>query len=346
MSWTELARSMLGRFPAMSIAILAAAGGFVAIERGSLRGGGVSARAYADAVHHEVAPVVTGRVSEVRVHVGQRVKRGDVIAVMDDRLLLAARERALAELAKRRAEVSAALSEQDARVTRSELALLRARAAEQGDRARLQEVARQISRLDDLLERKMIPAGDAESAREKGQELSARVESYDRARVLGARGAAERDHRSAVEARIEPYKRAVAVQEAAVAELERALEDLTLRSPCDGAVTTLWRRSGDVAAAATPIVTIVEARPGTLVVILPEVAASRIAIGDRAKLERDRLFSRPIEGRVVELSPEIEEMPLRARASPMIPVWGRRALIEVPAGDELVPGEAFHVTLR
>lgn len=327
------------RFPAMSTAIVMAAMGFFVLQRGTSRG--ASAVAYAEAVHHEVSPLSTGRVKEIYVRVGQRVRRGDVIALMDDRPLVATRERTRAEIEKRRAEVAAALLEQESRVTRSELAVLRARAEEQGDRARLEELSRQMARLDDLLERKMIPATDVESAHEKAHELAARVSSYDRARAAGSAPAAG-TQRSTLDARIEPYRRAVAVQEAVLADVERAIEDLTLRAPVDGAVTTVWRHPGDVAAAATPIATIVDGRAGLIVAIVPEGAQ----LGTHATVRRKPLFSRSFEGEVVEVAPEIEEVPVRARSSPTVPAWGRRAFIQLAEGTELVPGEALHVTLR
>lgn len=335
---------LLERFPSAPFAIVVAACGFLVLERGNLlHGGGVSAVAYAEAVHHEVAPVVSGRVIEIRARVGQQVKRGDIIAVMDDRTVAAARERARAELAKRRAEVTAAMLEQHARVTRAELALIRARAEAQGDRARLEEVSRQMARLDELLERKMVPASDVESAHEKARELTARVEAYDRgAKLLQESGT----HRSRMDAWLEPHRLAVAVQEAAIAELDRALEDLTLRAPTDGTVTMLWRQAGDAVAAASPIATVVDARPGVVVALVPETAALRVAVGAKAAVRREGLLSRPMDGEVIEIVPEVEELPPRGRASPTIPAWGRRAFIQLRGGSELVPGEAFHVTLR
>ena len=64
--------------------VLAALLGFAYLTRGTSHSRGAFT-AYAEAQVHMVAPMLAGRVKAVHVQLGQRVKQGDVIALMDDR---------------------------------------------------------------------------------------------------------------------------------------------------------------------------------------------------------------------------------------------------------------------
>lgn len=346
--WLDTVSSALGRFPATPFLAIAAAFGFFHVHQGHI-GGAASAVAYAEAIHHQVGPTAPGRIAEVRVQVGQVVKAGEPMIVMDDRALQLSKIRAVTQLAKLRADELAATLDEESKVTRSELWVLKAKADEQSDRAELEEVARQMERLGGLLERQMVPAAEAESAREKLRMLEARVETYDKAIGSGRAGfdrGLGSGHKKSVETRLEPYRQAVLVQQAAIKQLDQQLDELTIRAPVDGVVSALVHRHGDVVAAAAEVVSLVTSRPGTVTVIVPESSAARVTLGEAAELRRDKLLARPLAGRVVELSPEVEEIPLRARPSPSIAAWGRRATIEISGGEPILPGEAFHVAFR
>ena len=235
-------------------------------------------------------------------------------------------------------------------MTRSELWVLKARADERGDRASLAQISERMRRLDGLLDNQMIPAAQAEMAREKQKELAARVETFDQARVrgqagLGQVGAGNHDHRRAVDAHVEPARRAVDVQKAAIRQLDLQIEQLTLRAPIDGLVTTITHRPGEIVPAGTEVVSLVSARPGVLVAELSEGMAARVKLGQGVSVRSKDLFSHALHGRVIELAPEVDEMFPRARPSPGIAAWGRRATVQLDGGGEVLPGQAFSVSL-
>ncbi len=341
-------RSILGRFAAPAVVVLAGAG-FFFLRHGKV-GGGPHSLAYGESVHHGIGATVSGRIFEVRVHVGQSVKIGDPLVVLEDRALQASLERARAQLDKLRADVAAASMDEESAVTRTELWVLKARADERSDRAELDEVTRQMDRLGGLLERQLIPASEVEATRQKQSTLAARVKTYDQAIGRGQAGldkGASGDHQKLVATRLEPYRQAVLVQQAAVHQLELAIEELTVRSPTEGLVSTLTHQSGDVVQAGLPIVTIVTSRPCIVVAILPESTAAKVTVGTGADVRRDAMFFSPtMAGRVIELAPEVEEMPLRARPSPSVAAWGRRATIELGPDVVVLPGESFSVAFR
>lgn len=334
-----------------AVTILGAVVGFVALTHEKGLGTNGAAAAYVEAIHYSVSPLALGRVDSLLVHVGQKVKAGDALVSMDGRELSAAHEKAEAELARLEAAVLAAQQDEEFQVTRSELWVLKARADEHGDRAQLGEISERMNRLDALLQDQMIPASQAEAAREKQKELAARVETFDQAKVrgqagLGQSGAGNHDHARAVALHVEPIRRAVDVQKAAIHQLDLQIEQLTLRAPIEGVVTTVAHRSGEVVPAGTEIVSIVSARPGVLVAELSEGMAVRARVGQGVTVRSKDLFSRTLHGRVLELAPEVDEMIPRARPSPGIAAWGRRATIQLDSGSDVLPGQAFSVALE
>lgn len=347
--WLDAVRAAPRRL-VYAVAVLGAGLGFLALTHGKGLGTSGNAVAYVEAIHYAVSPIALGRIDKLLVQVGQRVRAGDPIASMDARALQAAREKELLQLALLEAQVIASAQDEEFQVTRSELWVLKARADERGDRAALAQISERMQRLDGLLDKQMIPAVQAEMTREKQKELAARVETFDQAKGrgqagLGQTGAGNHDHRRAVDAHVEPARRAVEVQRAAIRELDVQLEQLTLRSPIDGLVTTITHRAGEIVAAGSEVVSVVSARPGVLMVELSEGMATRAKLGQGVSVRSKDLFSRALHGRVIELAPEVDEMFPRARPSPGISAWGRRATVQLDGGGEVLPGQAFSVTL-
>jgi multidrug resistance efflux pump len=325
--------------------------GFLALTQGKGLGTNGNAVAYAESIHYSVAPLALGRIETMLVHVGQKVTTGEPLVVMDGRELVTAKEKAVAQLGQLRAAVIASMQDQEFQVTRSELWVLKARADESGDRASLEEVTGRMNRLDALLEQQMIPASQAEEAREKQKELLARIETFDQAKKRGQAGLAQRgagnhDHARAVDLHVEPLRRAVDVQEVVIRQLDVQIERLTLRAPVDGVISTLTHRQGEVLSAGTEIVSVVQARPGVLIAELTEGMATQVRLGQRVTVRRKDLFSRALHGKVLELAPEVDEMIPRARPSPGIAAWGRRATVQLDDGSEVLPGQAFSVALE
>jgi len=347
--WLDAVRAAPRRL-LYAVSVVGAGLGFLALTHGKGLGNSGNAVAYVEAIHYTVAPITLGRIEKLSVQLGQHVNAGEPIAVMDGRELQAAREKALLQLSQLEAEVIASTQDQEFQVTRSELWVLKARADERGDRAALAQISERMQRLDGLLDKQMIPAAQAEMAREKQKELSARVETFDQAKNrgqagLGQTGAGNHDHMRAVNAHVEPSRRAVEVQKAAIRQLDLQVEQLTLRAPSDGVVTLISHRPGEIVSAGSEVVSLVNARPGVLTVELSEGMAARAKLGQGVSVRSKDLFSRTLHGRVIELAPEVDEMFPRARPSPGIAAWGRRAAVQLDGGGEVLPGQAFSVSL-
>ena len=86
--------------------------------------------------------------------------------------------------------------------------------------------------------------------------------------------------------------------EAEVERIESILHDLTLVSPRNGRVQYQLARAGEVVAAGSPIVTILDLTDVYMTVFLPAADAGRATIGDEARIVLDPIPDRIIPARV------------------------------------------------
>jgi HlyD family secretion protein len=339
---------IVARVPA-GLLVLAAALGFWYLSRG-MSTGSAQITGYAEALVHSVAPLQGGRIKAIPVRLGQPVRAGDVVAVLDSQPLVLQRARLQAELQQAVARLAAERDLQGAQLQRGELQIVRLSSAADRARAELQELDRQIERLEGLLAERLVRATEIEALRRRQRALAAEVAAHDAAAArdregLGrrARGADEQQRR--LEQRLEPFRAAVQVHEAALREIDHAIAQMTLRAPVDGTIGAITRRPGEVVLSGAEVLTVITAGPGRVVAFVPERLSRPIAPGAPVRLRRSGLFGGAVRGRVVELAPLVEEVPVRARPSPTVPAWGRRVVIHIEGPAVLLPGEAFHVGL-
>jgi multidrug resistance efflux pump len=341
----QVMRSTVRLLPGWLIAGAAFAG-FWALSHGAAFGA-LPVVGLAESIHLSVAPLGAARIASLSVQLGQRVKAGEVIAQLDGRLLEAKRDGLSAELAKAEAVLSAQRGIQEASVMRGELWALRARASERGDRAALEVLERQMKIYDSLASDHLVTPLQVSATDRERKTLDARVAAYDTARQQGRAGldwltAPGGSHASTVAARLEPYKEAVSAAQAELRQAELALEELVLKAPADGCVTAILHRPGEVVPAGTEIVTVISGRPGVVQVSAPEKAAANLHVGSHVRVRRTGFWTRSLDASVLELAPEIDEAPPRARSSPSVPTWGRRMVVQTAATD-LLPGELVYV---
>ncbi len=334
------------RYSGPVIAVGAAAAFWLLSHGGALSQ--TSVRGYAEAVDHALGPIQAGRIATVEVQLGQRVKAGDVVARLDTRALEIQLQVAESQLAEAQAQLGAEHSIQAVQVLRAEIATLKLRATRSKNRAELAEVTQQLARLEKLADERLVQARDVEQSRLRKAGLSASVATLDEAADRGegvARGATAGSASAQVQKRLAPFRELVHTREAEVRAARLALDEAVIRAKTDGTVAMILHRPGDVVPAATEVVRVASARPGYVVCWLPERMVTRVAIGGAATVRGAGAFERSFGARVVEVSPEIEELPPRARTSLTVPAWGRRVVLESWPSRPLVLGETLNVRL-
>jgi HlyD family secretion protein len=332
---------------AAPLAIALAGGAFWLLTSKGAVFASASLRGYAEQVDYAAAPLAPGRIARVAVHIGQHVKPGDVLVVMETEELALKRSAARLALARAEAELTSEEVVAGAAVARAELLVLRLQATQMRDRAQLAEVEAQRARLEKLAEEKLVPMSDVERERLKEADLSASVQVLDEAtkgkqaglgRAIGGKAAAAQ-----LAKRLEPLREAVRMKAEAVKLADLAIAEATVVAHVEGDVSAVLHHEGEVVPAATEVVRVATGRAGRVLCWLPERQAANVEVGREVKLRGLPFLSPHFGGRVAVVSPELEEVPIRARVSPQLPAWGRRVEIESWPPHPLVLGEALHV---
>lgn len=349
MSLKDSIRSGIGRIPAWLLVAVSAAG-FWVLSHGMTLGPGTTV-GYVEERLHSVGPVQAGRLKEVRVVLGQFVKAGEIVAQLDTRPLDLRRQRVQAELAQAKATLVAEQDQQDAQLQRGQIQAVRAHADVQRMRAELREVDQSVKRLSTLKAKQLVRLSEVETARRQQKSIAADLSARPRAssrelELMGLRPRPQSDQQRRLEERLGPYRIAVSVREAELAELEYALGELTLRAPVDGIVGAILQRPGDALNAGTPVITIVTSRPGHIVAYVPERQIRNYQQGAAVNLRKVGVVVASLRAHVVELAPMVEEVPVRARPTPTVPMWGRRIVVKLDEPVPLLPGDAFRVSYR
>jgi hypothetical protein len=101
---------------------------------------------------------------------------------------------------------------------------------------------------------------------------------------------------------------------------------------------------GDVIGTGVEILKVVRSRHGYLTATVPEERAATLKPGLELTVRASRgLWSEKRIGKVVEVGPSVEQLPLRSWLSPQWPRWGRRATIAVEGENAWKAGERLYV---
>ena len=118
--------------------------------------------------------------------VGQAVKAGDPIVRLDGKLLEAQRQQNLAEQALLEAKVSSVKSQQEDAVMRADVWRLRTVANASHDQAALSALNKEVTRLNGLLDEKLVKASEVEPRIQARDALAARVSTFCQGPLGGA----------------------------------------------------------------------------------------------------------------------------------------------------------------
>lgn len=200
-------------------------------ERGSVVKEAKSTGVIQGAEEINVVSLMSGRISAIRVQVGDRVRQGDIIAELENSDIKARLDQARAGLEQARAvqEQLAAARQQ------AEASLRQAEANAANSKANLE-------RIQALFEAGAVSRQQLEQAQTAWEVSQAQVE-------------AARAGLKAIEAQQAGSRAQVASAEAAVRQAEVALDNTYIKAPCDGIVATRLLDPGEIAQG--PIVVLV-----------------------------------------------------------------------------------------
>jgi len=254
-----------------------------------------------------VAPEVGGRVLELPVVEGDRIKKGDLIATLDTRDADLALRRAEAErtqadaqlrllLAGSRPEDIGQAQAQEAAAAGDVSAAASELAAAEADFQRFEKLLQSNSgsqkQRDDAATRRDVARDRLASARSR--------ESAAREAVARLRSGARREEVDAARAR-------VAVIDAQIASIQKGKADATVLAPIDGVISERLLDPGEMAAPRAPIVTLTDLDHAWAEVFVDEPQVPRLRLGQPATVITDS--GNRLSGKVSFISTKAEFTP-------------------------------------
>jgi len=223
---------------------------------------------------------VDGRLSEITVDLGSRVRKGQTIAQLDPTDFRLRVRQAEAALQQARARLGLSPDGTDDRVNPEHTPLVHQ------SRAMLDEARRSRDRMVMLWERQLIARAELDAA-------------------TSALQVAEGRYQDTIE-EVRNRQAVLAERRSEVAITRQQLQDSELKATLDGAVRQRQASAGEYLAAGSPIVTLVRLHPLRLRLAVPERMAADVRIGQpvNVTVEGDRTVYR---GQVARLSPAISE---------------------------------------
>ncbi|HET6373064.1 MAG TPA: efflux RND transporter periplasmic adaptor subunit, partial [Candidatus Polarisedimenticolia bacterium] len=235
-----------------------------------------------------VMALVPGLISEILTDEGRQVRKGDLLARLDDQEALASHRLALANLESARSGLERAEVSLRVRTDTAGTDLDRAQAV-------LSKAKSDHARARELHQAGVISSQSVEAA-ETEERLA--VASFEAARSRIA-------DRDIAAKEVAAARSAVAQMEAAARVAQVILDRTRIIAPFDGVISSRFVQPGQTISPATPLFSIVDRTDIHVRATFDEVDLGRIQLGQVARLSLDSFPGRHFEGLVDEISPTV-----------------------------------------
>jgi HlyD family secretion protein len=281
----------------------------------------------------DLGPKVPGRVTEVLVREGDRVKAGALLVRLDlgETSIAVEREQAGVRSAEARAQdLASGTRESDIAAADAEIADRRAAAS-------LAEKETERQRF--LLDRKVGTQRDYDRARTDLERTRAALKvSQERAKGLREG------------ARVQQTQAARADAERAQAVLKQSVvvaRENEIRAPADGVIVHRLAEAGQLVGAGQPAVTMAFANRLYVRTFIPETKLGRVKMGMAARVTVDAFPGRQFPAHITEISPDAEFTPkaVETKAERVNLVYGAKADLDRGWQEPLVPGQPAEVVV-
>lgn len=329
------------------------------VARSALPEGLIQASGRIEGDHVTVASKFPGRILELLAREGDQVTAGQPIVRLDDAQIRARVEQARSAVAVVEAQVMAAhttlavmnlevplaIEWADAQVASAEAALAKAIAVEQEariDAQRFQDLAAKdqasIQQRDQAVTRWEVAHKDIAYSRSA---LAQATKELAQAELGGKRIHAK-------EADVNALERQGDQANAALAEAESVLADLTIEAPTSGTITTRMVDTGEVVAAGAPLLEIVDLDRLYLQVYVPEVQIGKIRLGLPARVYTDAFPDQPFAATVRYIASKAEFTPKEVQTADerVKLIYAVRLYLTVNPDHRMTPGLPADAVIR
>ncbi len=277
---------------------------------------------HVEATEVRLSAEVGGRLLELRVDEGSRVKAGDVIARLDTRDTELALARARAERDQADAQLRLLLAgsrvedlrQAEAQVSAVEADVTAARAERDTALAERDAARVDLRRFEDLLRSNSGSQKQRDDAATRTQVADGRVRSAEQRvrsgeeRVRATRETFLRLKAGPRQQEIDAARARLAAVDAQIATVEKVLHDATVSSPAGGIVTQKLVEPGEVLAPRAPLAILTDLDHAWANVYLDEPVVPRVTLGQAATVYTDA-GGPGIPGTITYISPRAEFTP-------------------------------------
>jgi HlyD family secretion protein len=282
----------------------------------------------------DLSPKVTGRVVEVLVREGDRVKAGDLLIRLDlgETSLSVARDRSAVAAAEAR------VRDLEAGTRRSELAAAEAEVSDR--RAALDLAEKELQRQRFLLERKVGTQRDVDRAATEVERLKAAV-SATANRLAALREGARRGQ-------IQQAQDEAARARTVLEQSQTVVGEGELRAPADAMVIHRFAEPGQLMTPGQPGLTLAFTDRLYVRTFVPEPVLGRVRPGLAAEVIVDAYRDRTFKGTVAEIARDAEFTPkqVETRTERVNLVYAAKVDLEGGWTVPLVPGQPAEVVIH
>jgi HlyD family secretion protein len=279
----------------------------------------------------DLAAKIAGRVVEVRVREGDRVKAGDLLVRLDigEAAVAVERDRRGVESARARYEDLSVGSRQ------AEVAAARAEVADRD--AALELARRELQRQQQLISKKVGTPRDLDRARSDVERAEAAVQA-SRERLQIVREGSRRWQTEQARVEVDRARSVLDVSETIAREAE-------VRAPADGVVLHRLAEPGQLLALGQPSLTMAFADRLYVRTFVPEPRLGQVRPGLAVQVRVDAFPDRTFAARVAEISPDAEFTPkaVETRAERVNLVYAAKVDLDTGWNAPLVPGQPAEV---
>jgi HlyD family secretion protein len=282
----------------------------------------------------DLAPKVTGRVLEVRVREGERVKAGDLLVRLDLGETALAVNRDQSGVAAAEAKVR----DLEAGTRRNEIA--GAEAAVRDRRAAIALAQKELERQQFLLSRKVGTERDLDRAKTDLDRAQAALSASESQLALLREGARKWQ--------VQQAQDEVGRARAQLAQSKTVVNEAELRAPADAIVIHRFIEPGQLVAGGQPGLTLAFTNRLYVRSFIPEPRLGLVKQGQAAEVVVDAFKDRTFKARVAEISSDAEFTPkaVETRAERINLVYAAKIDLDEGWNAPLVPGQPAEVIVR
>jgi len=339
--------------------LIAAAGWWLQWREPPFPEGLVQANGRIEGDHYTVSSKWPGRVVELSVREGDPVEQGRVMVKLDDAQTQAKVNQAKSAIDVARAQLKAeetALSvfkkNVPLKIDTARAALNHADAELVSSLANEEQMHRDAGRFRELLKRETVERRRSEQADLSWKVARAQYGAARAARLQAEKMLAEAElGRAQIKARedeVAALAARVRQAEAGLAEAQSVLDDLLIRAPASGMITTRIVDNGEMVAAGSPLFDIVDLDRLYLKVYVPEKQIGKIRLGLAARIYTDAFPDKPFPAtlRYIASGAEFTPKEVQTPDERVKLVYAVKLYLDANPGHELTPGLPADAVIR